>query len=85
VGDFNGDGIADLAVANLLGSNISILPGKPNGRFGKNVEFTAGDEPIAVAAGQFHGNGPTWQDIVVTNDESAAVTFFLNKLPKRCE
>ena len=34
VGDFNGDGNQDLAVANLLSDNVSILLGTGTGSFG---------------------------------------------------
>ena len=85
VGDFNGDGKLDLAVANLLGGNLSVLPGFGNGRFGKKVDFATGVEPIAVAVGEFQRNKAAFQDIIVTNDSSAAVTFFLNKSAQGCK
>jgi len=85
VGDFNGDGKLDLAVANLLGGNLSILRGRGDGRFEKHVDFGTGLEPIAVAVGQFRRKGSTFQDIIVTNDSSASVSFFLNKAVNGCK
>jgi len=83
IGDFNGDGIADLAVANLIGNTVSILPGKGDGSFGTHVDFTTGTWPIGVAVGQFSGNGPSSQDVVVTNDTSTTATVFLNEAAVR--
>jgi len=83
IGDFNGDGIADLAIANLIGDSMSILPGKGDGSFGTNVDFTTEHYPLGMAAAQFTGNGPSSQDVVVTNDMSTDVTVFLNQAAVR--
>ncbi len=68
-GDFNGDGILDLAVANSysneteLGSTpsgtVSILLGTGDGTFRPPVNYPAGQEPFALAAGDFDGDGIT--------------------------
>jgi hypothetical protein len=55
VGDFNGDGIPDLAVAN--GSAVSVLLGNGDGTFQAQVSYAAGIGPIFVAAGDFNGDG----------------------------
>ncbi len=83
IGDFNGDGIADLAVANLIGDSMSILPGNGDGSFGAAVNFTTESYPLGVAVGQFTGNGPSSQDLVITNDLSAAAIVFLNEAAVR--
>ena len=83
IGDFNGDGVADLAVANLIGDSMSILPGNGDGSFGTHVDFTTGTYPIGVAVGQFTGNGPSSQDLVITNDFSTTATVFLNEAAVR--
>ena len=42
VGDFNGDGKADLAVANGDSNNVSVLLGNGNGTFQAAVNYGAG-------------------------------------------
>ena len=41
VGDLNGDGQADLAVANRSGNAVSVLLGVGNGNFGTRVQYGA--------------------------------------------
>ncbi len=65
VGDFNGDGKLDLAVANSNSNNISILVNNGDGTFKPAVNSPAGTSPQAMAAGDFDGNGTL--DLVVTN------------------
>ncbi len=60
VGDFNGDGMLDLAVANdeVSGnSDVSILLGQGDGTFQEQRQFTVGGEPAALVAGDFNGDG----------------------------
>ena len=45
VGDFNGDGRPDLAVANQSGNNVSILLGTGSGSFGPATNFAVGTNP----------------------------------------
>ncbi len=56
VGDFNGDGKADLAVANSGSANMSILLGNGDGTFKDAVNSSAGPSPHALAAGDFNGD-----------------------------
>jgi hypothetical protein len=57
VGDFNGDGKLDLAVANDLGNNVSVLLGTGTGSFGTATNFTVGSNPRSVTVGDFNGDG----------------------------
>ena len=57
VGDFNGDGIPDLAVANENRVNVSVLLGKGDGTFLPAQTFPAGVNPSSVAVGDFNGDG----------------------------
>ena len=72
LGDFNGDGIPDLAVANCprfdqgaLGS-VTILLGNGDGTFTAEAESPAtGGQPLFITAGDF--NGDRIPDLAVTN------------------
>jgi hypothetical protein len=57
VGDFNGDGIPDLAVANAASNNVSVLLGNGDGTFQAPRNFPAGSGPRSVAVGDFNGDG----------------------------
>src|ERR1035438_7034619 len=65
VGDFNGDGKLDLAVANGGDNTVSILRGNGNGVFRNAVSYPAGQAPSSVAVGDFNGDGKL--DLAVTN------------------
>jgi hypothetical protein len=58
VGDFDGDGKADLAVANYARSgSVSVLPGNGNGTFQSPTAFATAPFPYAVAAQDVSGAG----------------------------
>ena len=71
IGDFNGDGKADLAVANrgyaLLGDdgNVCVLLGNGDGTFQAAQCFPAGKSPSSIAVGDFDGDGRS--DLLVIN------------------
>jgi hypothetical protein len=75
VGDFNGDGKLDLAVANEGSDNVSILLGNGDGTFQAAVDYGAGTDPDSVAVGDFRGNGKL--DLVVANYYSNNVSILL--------
>jgi Bacterial Ig-like domain (group 3)/FG-GAP-like repeat/Beta-propeller repeat/FG-GAP repeat len=56
VGDFNGDGKADLAIANESSGSVSILLGKGDGTFQPAVNYTT-NSAYSVAVGDFNGDG----------------------------
>jgi FG-GAP-like repeat/FG-GAP repeat len=66
-GDFNGDGILDLAVAitnydyfepgNTPSGGVSILLGNGDGTFRPPVEYAVGQDPVALTTGDFNGDG----------------------------
>jgi hypothetical protein len=79
VGDFNGDGLLDLAVANHESNNISVLLGNGDGTFGPAEHFAAGWTPAGTAVGDFNGDGRA--DVIVANHDSHNISVLLNQGP----
>jgi hypothetical protein len=77
VGDFNGDGIQDLAVANLNSANVDILIGDGKGGFSeaKKAPVAVGTQPTSVAVGDFNGDNKA--DLAVTNGNDGTVSILL--------
>src|SRR5437867_8353340 len=65
VGDFNGDGVPDLVVANEGSNNVAVLLGNGDGTFRAARFFPVGSSPVSVAVGDFNGDGSL--DLAVTN------------------
>ena len=61
----NGDGRADLAVANDLDNTVSVLLGNGTGGFGAKTDFATGVSPHSVAIGDVNGDGKP--DLAVAN------------------
>jgi hypothetical protein len=76
-GDFNGDGIPDLAVANAVSNDVSILRGDGKGGFLQPINFKVGQNPISIAVGDMNGDGK--DDLVVANHDSKSVMILTNK------
>ena len=80
VGDFNGDGKADLATANYfsgnMSDNIAVLFGNGNGGFDRFASYQFGALPSAIATEDFNGDGKL--DLVVCHSGSNAVTVLFN-------
>src|SRR5205814_134921 len=68
IGDFNGDGKQDLAVANLYSNTVSIRFGDGLGGFGGSTEVTASGYHYSLAIGDFNGDGK--QDLAYTNGQT---------------
>jgi hypothetical protein len=78
ISDFNGDGKADLAVANGYSNDVSILLGNGSGSFtaAPGSPFaTAGVQPTSIAAGDFSGDGRA--DLAISNYFSNNLTLLL--------
>lgn len=74
VGDFNNDGIQDLATCNSIDGNVSVHLGNGNGGF---LTPTYISEPFAakVRVGDFNGDGN--QDLIVSNASSFTLSLHL--------
>jgi hypothetical protein len=75
VGDFNGDGIPDLAVANAGSSNVTILLGNGDGTFTAAASPAADTGSTSVASADFNGDGK--EDLVVANSQDNSATALL--------
>lgn len=89
VGDFNGDGIPDIAVPNLENNDLTILLGDGTGNFAPtatsplvgpepvspSAPYFYGNYPTSVAAGDFNGDGVL--DLAVTDSKNARVSILL--------
>src|SRR3989338_4482613 len=81
IGDFNGDGKPDLAVANLNSNMVSVLlntttQGATTPSFTAKTDFSAGINPYSISSGDFNGDGKP--DLAVTNINSDTVSVLLN-------
>src|SRR5439155_11712453 len=68
IGDLNGDGKPDLAVANGSSNTVSVLLGNGNGSFGARTDYGTGSAPRSVAIGDLNGDGKP--DLAVANTGS---------------
>src|SRR5437667_368437 len=57
VGDFNGDGASDLAVADIDSDKVSVLLSRGDGTFQPAANYAVGMAPVSVAVADFNGDG----------------------------
>ena len=76
IGDLDGDGRADLAVANNDSSTVSLLRNLGNGTFAAKVDYATGANPRSVAISDNDGDGRP--DLVVANYNSRTVSVLRN-------
>jgi len=68
IGDFTGDGKADIALATYARqSAVYVLPGNGNGTFGTPIVITTPYTPYSLAAGDFNNDGKL--DLVVATQD----------------
>lgn len=76
VGDWNADGVSDIAIANNNASKVaSVLLGNGNGTFEPAQTFAVQTSPSALALGDFNEDGG--YDLAVANRASASVSLLL--------
>jgi hypothetical protein len=77
VGDFNGDGKADLAVTSDPNADVKVLLGNGSGGFSpmSGSPFPAGMFPRGLVVGDFNGDGRA--DVAVANSGSNSITVLL--------
>ncbi|MGH2914520.1 MAG: FG-GAP repeat domain-containing protein [Solirubrobacteraceae bacterium] len=74
-GDFNGDGVPDLAVANENDNTVSILLSNGSGGFNAGPAIPVGTNPDAITAGYFDSSGH--EDLAVANYADDTVSILL--------
>jgi hypothetical protein len=75
VGDLNGDGILDIAIANAESSNlVSVMLGLPGGGFGPVANYPAVAVMESIAIGDLNGDGR--MDLVVGSGSASANVLY---------
>ena len=77
IGDFDGDGVPDLAVANWNSHTVSQLLGSGDGTFAPKTDVATGSVPKSVTAEDFDRNGRA--DVVVANLVTDDVSVFMSE------
>src|SRR5262249_49353660 len=76
-GDFNGDGIPDLAVANYRSQDVWVYLGGGDGTFRDPLRLPLGESPVALVAGNFNGDGHL--DLAAADYRSGNVAVLLGR------
>ncbi|HTC92169.1 MAG TPA: FG-GAP-like repeat-containing protein, partial [Terriglobales bacterium] len=75
VGDFNGDGKLDLAIADNASGMMSVLLGNGNGTFQAAVNYAAGTNPRDIVARDLNGDGKI--DLIVSNSGANTISVYI--------
>jgi hypothetical protein len=77
VGDINGDGASDIAVANKEDGTVSVLLNAGKGVFNTQTTYATGQDPLSVALGQFGGDPRV--DIAAANSQASSISVLFNE------
>lgn len=77
-GDFNVDGLTDLAVTDQSANTVSILIGNGDGTFASPLNLPAGSAPAGLVSGQFLGTTHP-PDLAIANTTANQITVILDK------
>jgi hypothetical protein len=81
IGELNGDGEPDLAIANSGASTVSVLSNRGDGSFQAKLDYRTGAWPQSVAIGDLNGDGTP--DLATANfdnfDDASTVSVLLNR------
>jgi len=75
IGDFNHDGIPDLAISTAATAQVAILLGTGGGAFAAPVAYAVGNSPNAIVIADFDGDGNA--DLAIACQASNAVSVLL--------
>jgi hypothetical protein len=76
IGDLNGDGKSDLAVAGHDSDTVSVLLNNGNGTFAEKADYVTGSDPFSLAIGDLNADGKP--DLAVANYGPDTVSVLLN-------
>ena len=75
--DADGDNDLDIMVANTYANELVFLANQGDGRFARNLAFSVGTQPVAVASSDF--NDDDKPDLIVANHGSNDVTILIHQ------
>ncbi len=75
IADFNGDKKPDIATANSVSNDISVLLANELGNFSSEIRFNVGNSPSSIAAADLNGDGHP--DLATANRFSSNVSILI--------
>ena len=75
-GDFNGDGAADISVANLLSDDVNLLLNDGNGNFITSQILPVGVTPCSIITNDLDNEGDL--DLAIANRDEQSISIFYN-------
>jgi hypothetical protein len=73
VGDVNGDGKAEIVAIHMAQSSLSVLQQQPEGGYVTALTTGVGDQPVALALADLHGDGHL--DAITANERGGSVSI----------